>query len=519
MSIERRIVFGASASWISRITNIVLGILLMPILFRHLPREELGVWLLLGQSWATLGILDLGLGVTITRRIAFAVGKASSTLDQSLLQQAQQDIADLVETGRRLYLGLAVLAFLVASLGGFFSLGNLHLSANSLLVACIAWVVLCVTQAFSVWASIWTCLLQGAGYVGWDALSAALIGCLTLAGQIAVASFGTGLMGLAIVAAIGAIAQRYLIVAVARRKSPGLFTTTGTWQTEILASMASPALKAWVTSVGIVIVLNSDQFFIAGLRGAGQIPEYRAAYIIFLNLNMLAVTLASSSTVFIAQLWKAQAICKIHGIVTQNLRLGLLVMATGGGCVLGLGPHLFTLWIGHDSYIGTPIASIFFALLTLEATSFIIATSSRATEDEAFAVSTSVAAVLKIVLSMILAKRYGLIGVAIGTLAAQLLTNHWFMCYKGLRRLRMGILNIFVAVVAPAGAVFILTLFVVKLIVRSPLLATDLMSVCVGAMASGTIFATSIWLLVLDLAQKRVAMRYPVRILRTAMGL
>ena len=66
MSVTKRIAFGAAASWFSRGVTILLGLVLMPVLFRHLPKEELGVWLLFGQSWAAMGILDLGFGVTLT---------------------------------------------------------------------------------------------------------------------------------------------------------------------------------------------------------------------------------------------------------------------------------------------------------------------------------------------------------------------------------------------------------------------------------------------------------------------
>src|SRR6266566_9641167 len=76
MSVTRRIAFGAAASWFSRGVTILLGLVLMPVLFRYLPKEELGVWLLLGQSWAAMGILDLGFGITLTRRIALAKGKS-----------------------------------------------------------------------------------------------------------------------------------------------------------------------------------------------------------------------------------------------------------------------------------------------------------------------------------------------------------------------------------------------------------------------------------------------------------
>src|SRR6266403_4267039 len=100
MSVSRRILFGAAATWFSRGLTILLGLVLLPVLFRHLPKEELGVWLLLGQSWAALGIFDLGFGVTLTRRIAFAKGKSGSEPNTPLMPETLAEIADLVATGR-----------------------------------------------------------------------------------------------------------------------------------------------------------------------------------------------------------------------------------------------------------------------------------------------------------------------------------------------------------------------------------------------------------------------------------
>ena len=113
MSVTRRIAFGAAASWFSRGVSILLGLVLMPVLFRHLPREELGVWLLLGQSWAAMGILDLGFGVTLTRRIALAKGRSGADPNVPLTAGTLGDIADLVASGRRIYRFMALGVFVV----------------------------------------------------------------------------------------------------------------------------------------------------------------------------------------------------------------------------------------------------------------------------------------------------------------------------------------------------------------------------------------------------------------------
>ena len=118
MSVTKRIAFGAAANGFSRAVTIVLALVLMPVLFHHLPREELGVWLLLAQTSALLFILDFGLSATLTRRIALAKGKSGSDPNAPLNEESRRDIADLMETGRRLFLGLGLLTFAIAALSG-----------------------------------------------------------------------------------------------------------------------------------------------------------------------------------------------------------------------------------------------------------------------------------------------------------------------------------------------------------------------------------------------------------------
>src|ERR1043165_4032693 len=102
MPFGSRILFGGVAAWFGRGISILLSLVLMPMLFRHLPKEELGVWLLLGQSWAAMGILDLGFAVTLTRRIALAKGKSGSDPNGALTPESLSEIADLVTCGRRI---------------------------------------------------------------------------------------------------------------------------------------------------------------------------------------------------------------------------------------------------------------------------------------------------------------------------------------------------------------------------------------------------------------------------------
>jgi O-antigen/teichoic acid export membrane protein len=498
MSVTKRIAFGAAANGFSRAVTIVLALLLLPVLFHHLAREELGVWLLLAQSSALLMILDFGLGTILIRRIAQARGKCGSDPDAPLGAETRAEIADLVASGRRLYLILAVTTFVISSLSGFIYLANLHLTTVSLPVVWTSWGVLCLSQAFGVWGQVWSCLLEGVGYVGWDHLLAASITSITLLIQIAAVYLGGGLVALAAIAAAGLFVQRFLILNFARSRRPDLFQVRGKFDPVLVRGMISPSLRAWATGVGSLLVLNTDQFFIASLSGAAQVPAYRAAYLVLYNLNVLSVIVAGTSTVFISHLWQAGKIAEIHRIVVRNLRLGLALMAAGGACILLLGPRLFDVWLGAGNFIGYPILAVFFVLLFLEAQSSAIALGSRATEDEAFAFWSLGSAALKLVLAGILGVRYGLPGIACSTLVAQLATNHWYMVYRGLRRLRLSFRSHLVDVLLPVAALFILVAFAVGLPISFNLFATEWQAVIGSTCIAGSILAIFLWCFVLD---------------------
>lgn len=470
----------------------------MPVLFHHLAKEELGVWLLLAQTSAVIFILDFGLGATLTRRIAMAKGKSGSDPETPLNEETRREIADLVESGRRVYQGLAVGTFVVSSLSGFIYLQRLHLTTVSLPVVWTAWGILCLSQAFGVWAEVWNCLLFGVGYVGWDAVLGSFIYTVTLLFQIVTLYLGGGLVALATVAAIGLFAQRYLLLGFARSRRPELFKIKGIFNGPVMYSMISPSLHAWGTTLGITMVMNSDQFFIASLSGAAQIPAYRAAYLVLYNLYLLALTTAGVSTVFISHLWQAGKIAEVHRVVVRNLRLGLGIMAAGGACILVLGPRLFDVWLGKGNFIGLPILVIFFVLLILETQSSVVTLGSRATEDEAFAPWALGAGGLKLTLSIFLGVHFGLLGIACSTLVAQLATNDWYMVFRGLKRLQISFESHVVDVILPVAGLFVAVTIAVWLPINGNLFATEWEAVLAGSSIAGVLLAAFMWFFVME---------------------
>ena len=341
------------------------------------------------------------------------------------------------------------------------------------------------------------------GYVGWDALLSSIIGALVLVAQIFAITLGGGLISLATLAAIGSLVLRFGMLQFARRRMPDLFATRGTWNPAMVRAMLPAAFRAWITSCGIVMTMNSDQYFITGMQGVTELPAYRAAYIVIFNLRILAVSVATASAVFVSHLWQSGHIIEVHRVVIRNLKFGLGIMAAGGACVLVLGPRLFDAWIGPHNFIGYPCLIVFFALLISDAHCCIVSESSRATEDEAFALCSAVAGILKLGFAYLLGMRYGLIGIAGSTLIAQLCTNHWYMVARGLYRLQIPLRLHLWMVLLPVAAMFSLTLLATRLLVMLRPFTSGWVSI-IAVSAVGSLFlAAFLWFFVLEPQQRQ----------------
>lgn len=504
MTLSRRIYFAVSVSWFSRFIVIGLGLVLIPVLFRHMGKEELGLWFLLGQSGAFLGLMDMGVSPTLTRRIAFAKGRSGTDPGSVVNEITQREIADLVATGKVIYRYLTAGVFLIAWVTGFLFIGQIELQQLDHRTIWIAWTVMCLSHALGVWAAMWGCLLQGTGHVGWDGLIGIAVQVCTLIAQIVAVLLGGGLITLASIAAIGALVTRYAVLIFMRRREPSLFSLQGRWSRELFRNMLRPALKAWATGVGAFLILKTDQYFIAYFKGVDNIPNYQAAYQLVSNLMTLALAFAFASQVFISQLWQAGQLEQVHRIVQRNLRFGLIVMACGIACLMMVGQELMNLWLGPGHFIGYPILGLFCMTLFLETQHVGIVAASRATEDEVFVFWALGAGILNLLFTWLLIKPYGLLGVALGTMLAQLLTNNWYGVYRGLWRLQMPLRHYINHVLMPVLLVFLIS--VLAITGGKSLLGEDANAVWIfatGITIAGIVCTTALWLVVVDAAQRQ----------------
>jgi O-antigen/teichoic acid export membrane protein len=501
MSASKRIAFAVSISWLSKVSLILSAMFLTPTLFRFMGKEELGLWYLLGNSQAFLGLLGLGIMPTLMRHIALAKGKSGSDPGIELTEESKQHIGDLVVTGRTILQWLAVVVFFIAWGSGYGLINQIELREVSPQTVFWAWTLLCAGYAVGVWVSYLDCLLAGMGYVGWDSFIAMVISILTILTNIAAVLLGGGLLALAAISLVAGLLQRIIFLRFIRWRLPELFRVQGKWNAEYAKALVKPSLYCWLTDLGAFLVLRTDAYFITLFKGAENLPSYQAGYNLVANLYQLAITFAASSSVFISQAWQAGALSEIHQITLRNARLGLSIMAAGVAFLMAAGGEFIELWLGKGNFVGYSVLLVFCIMLTLEAQHGILAYSSRATEDEKYAPFAFAAGILNIVFTWLLIKPLGLLGVAMGTLLAQMLTNNWYAVYRPMVRLRLNF-GVYLRQVVGLWATVLLCCLGLSWSAKKSLfllgITSDWAVIAAPAVICGGVLSTSLWISVLE---------------------
>jgi O-antigen/teichoic acid export membrane protein len=396
---------------------------------------------------------------------------------------------------------LAVVVFLIAWGSGYGLINQIELSEISPQTVFWAWTLMCAGYAVGVWLSYLDCSLAGMGYVGWDSLIWMITSILTIIANIAAVLLGGGLLALAAISIVAGLIQRAMLVGTIRWRCPELLSFQGKWNAQYAKALVKPSLYWWLTDLGAFLVLRTDAYFIALLKGAQNIPSYQAAYTLVANLSQVALSLASSSSVFISQAWQSGDLVTIHQMTLRNARIGLSIMAAGVAFLMVAGGEFINLWLGKGNFVGHDILLVFCIMLTLEVQHNILASSSRATDDEKYAPWSLSAGVLNIIFSWVLIKPLGLLGVAMGTMLAQMLTNNWYAVYRPMVRLKLNF-GVYLRQVVGLWATVLVFCLGLSWLAKSTLvllgITSDWALLATTSLACGTVLSTLLWTSILE---------------------
>lgn len=486
--LRNKIIFGVFSGWGSQVVSIFLGLFSMPLFFRYLTKEELGIWMFFLGTGFFVNLADLGFSPVLGRQLAFELGngdrESSANYSGSSYYFSLSKYVSSI-TAPLLFFGMLLI-------GGMF-IWALHLPERLLVPSLEAWAIFSLSQAVTCQFKYLETTLNGHGEVGWQNMVQTIVQAITLAGYFAVLHFGQGgIIALSTVVLGRNIVISFWVWLLVHKRIGKLFRTKVKVAWQDVKPHIYPAMDMFLISLGSFMVLNTDQYFIVKFLGVSVLPDYAAAF----RLVQVAFTFASTASVmcmpFISRKSAAGDRFGIHRMLMVNTTVGMIMQIAAVSILAVFGDYILQLWLGKGHFVGWGVLWVFCIMLTLENHHVIFARFGISAKNEpTWGKISIVSGVLNLMLTYIGIKWLGLLGVALGTMIAQILTNNWYAVVKTLKILQLR----FPVYVQGSGIVWFATgvaLLIVMTFIRSIIIlpiASLLAGVCTTAfLCSGILY-------------------------------
>lgn len=414
--------------------SLAIGIFTMPLFFRYLPKDELGVWMFILGTGVFVDLADFGFSPVLIRSLSFELGKGDKESKKnfegsSYFYSLSQYISSF---------SAPILCFGMVVLGGIF-IWSLKLPLHLQRPALYAWLIFSLAQGLSCRYRYLETTLTSHGEVGWQNWVQMVLQLFSLGAYFVVLNcFDGGVAGLSLVIlARNAIYALWLGSLVSRRiDSKYRVKEKVSWND--VKPHIKPALDMFLISLGAFLVLNTDQYFIVQFLGSPALPDYAAAYRLVQVVFTFASTASAMCIPFIARKSAAGDSSGVHELLLINTTVGMLIQMGAVAVIAVFGDYIIQIWLGENHFIGWNVLWVFCIMLSLENHHVIFARFGlSATIDPTWGKMSILSGLINLILTFIAIQHLGLLGVALSTLIAQLMTNNWYAVAKTLRIIKM----------------------------------------------------------------------------------
>ncbi len=439
---QTKLIFqNVSVNYLVTGTELLIGIFMLPFNVAHLGQAAYGLWVLVASITVYFSMFDLGYGVA---QVRFAAK-----------YRAQGDVKALNEIASTMFCvfsGIGLLTFLVAgvlalNLDNFFELTPAQVRTGQIVLLFIS---AYVALGFPV--SVFGGIVNGFQRQYMNGAVAFVTAIVVALVNVAVLLSGYGLAEL-VAATTGVRILSYLAYALnAYRVFPSLSIRPRFFNRDRLREITGFSVFILIIDLANKLNYSTDTIVIGAFMGTAAVAVWAVAQRLIEIVQRITDQLNGALFPIVVDSSTVERVDKLQKILIQGTRLSL-AMVVPLATVLGLTARpLVNLWVGPNfegSVNVIYILSIVVALRVGSATSTVILKGSGLHKILAF--SNLGMAISNLVLSVVLVRWYGLIGVAIGTLIPMVVFSMFVVFPAACRRVELSRLKVIRQSVWPAA--------------------------------------------------------------------
>lgn len=409
---------GIVLSYVSMFFSIAIGLIYVPMLLHFLGKEQYGLYQLMGSLIAYMAVMDFGLGNTITRYYS-----------RYLALKDEENQANVLAISSIIYGGLTVVV-VIAGIIIYLKLGDMFknsLTVDELIKAKQIYIIQLVNIAITIPSNIFTSVINSHEKFIFVRGLSILQTVLQPFVVIAVLMQKADVIGLVIVISafnIGTILIKIYYAMYKIKVKIKLYS----WNKILVKEMTVFSFFIFLNMVIDQIYWKTDQLILGIVAGTSVVAVYSIAS----QLDQYYINFSSSvNSVFLPRIAaitaKTDDMTEINGMFNKVGRIQYAVMAMMLSGFILYGKKFIMFWAGPDfesAYYMSLIVMVPLLVPLIQSMGIVIL---QAKNKHAFRSKMYLGiALLNIALSIVLAKRYGGIGCAIGT-ALGLIIGNWFI--------------------------------------------------------------------------------------------
>jgi O-antigen/teichoic acid export membrane protein len=410
------------ANWGGFACSAIISFFLSPFIVHHLGNSAYGVWVLVGSLTGYLGLLNLGVRAAVTRYVARFYAESNDRGANAVASSA------LV-----IFLIAGLMAVLVSVIAAIAIMPLFHVPASYQFAGRVALVLAGFNIATSLVSGVFSGILAALHRFDLMNLIEAANGLSTALTIVLFLTAGNGLIALALINLLFAIATGVVYATAVFRIYPGLSIRFSKCDSEHLKLIFSFSVYTFLLQLSFNVIFYTDSIVIGSVLSVGLVTFFAIAGNLMNYSRMLISGISTTMTPRAGALEAMGRTDEIQMLVLKAIRLATLVMLPVALTFLLRGSSFIRLWMGPEfaEQSGHVLWILSLALIFVAGDQVATAIMLGISAHRPVVLMMSVMAFCNLGLSVVLARRMGIVGVAWGTtlpsLAASLLFWPWYL--------------------------------------------------------------------------------------------
>ncbi|MCP4566466.1 MAG: hypothetical protein GY841_02665 [FCB group bacterium] len=444
---KRQFVKNLSSNWAVYLTAAALSFFLTPYIINQVGQAAYGVWILVGSFSGYLGLFDFGIGFAVVRFVARYQKTGEPQRRNEVVATAFYIAAGLA------LLVLAATIYIMIEAPVLFDLPDNLIGQSRMVILLIG---LSIAVGFPL--SIFSEALAG-GLYRFDLFNTVslLMALLRSALTIILLEMGYGLIGLGVAALIGSLLGYLWRMRMLFRLLPDLSIHPRLISRSVLSQIGDYSFFSFLLVLSGRIAFYSDSFIVGFYRGVEEVAVFGIAVKLTEYLRQMSFTVSRLFSPVAARFDPEADQPTLRRLLYDGSRINLLFSMPVSLLLFFWGGRFIDLWVGEDFAASAVILQI---LLIGHLLSFMQGIGGELLlgvgRHRLFSILSIAGAIINIVLSIILVKTMGLIGVAWGTTIPLAVLSIGYLPFAAVRLVGGGIWSFVVRAIFPAVAASII---------------------------------------------------------------